>query len=131
MPPGRRQRGGIPLVALNVALEFREPVIGVGSWRYAVYWAAMPEAAETLNCDPLAREHDVRTKPMPGHQCHVFAETQTATMELATERHLVTRIGGSVALHDGAHVRGRGLRRRGEGRHCSSLAAEQKRHHAK
>ena len=104
--------GGQPLgqldVALAVAGDLRLPVVPVGGGQPEVLGAAVPEAAQHLDGDPLGREDQVGGAPdvlqRPGRD----PVPQAHRVHGAAQRQLGGGVAGAVAQHRGAV----GLRRR-------------------
>lgn len=89
-------------VALDVAIELRRPVVGVGLRRSAVDRAAVPEAAIDEDCDTGTREDDVRPGAQGAVNPEIDSEAKATPVELSTDRELWRRANATVCHHDGA-----------------------------
>lgn len=96
---------GIAIAAL-VRGDLVLPVGTVRSWLGGVDGTTVPEAAIDEHSDLRRPEHDVDTPALVGQYWPVYAKSQTATMELASQRYLRRSVAGTSARHPRAHGRG-------------------------
>lgn len=104
-PSGSRERAFVAAVALDVALQFRQPVIEIRLGQYGVVGTQMPEAPAALDRNSSAREHDVGSVAEAGDDGRVFAKSETATVQLAAQCNLGLGVLGAIPAHDRARFR--------------------------
>jgi len=92
-----------PAITCSIALDLRDPVVGIRARCVAMGRAAVPEAAIDEDRNSMTGEDDIRPdRPTLGQtQRKIDSKAQAAGMKCASERPLGTSIAPAVAPHHG------------------------------